>query len=306
MNFFLPLVSIVVPCYNHAAYIQECIKSIIDQDYDAIELIIIDDGSSDDSVSKIQEMVAACEARFVRFEFRSRPNVGLCNTLNEAVKWCAGEFYSAIASDDLMLPKKTSSQVNYLLSDDACIAVFSGVQIIGSDGRRVRVISGTDKNYKFKDIFLGRCSLPAPTLMLRLEKLKSEGGYPSDLHIEDWYMWLKLTESGGYVHSMGGVVAEYRRHDTNISNQSQKMQLARIQIVNAFSFNPLYRRAMANALIQSAIDAQLVSRKQSFIVLVSAFGWSFKDLFQKKCFKYVLKFLIPRKLLSLYFSNGIR
>lgn len=306
MSLRVPLVSIVVPCYNHGSYIQECIKSIIDQDYDAIELIIIDDGSSDDSVSKIQEMVAACEVRFVRFEFRTRPNVGLCNTLNEAVKWCSGEFYSAIASDDLMLPKKTSSQVNYLLSDDACIAVFSGVQIISSDGRRVRGLPGTDKNYKFKDIFLGRCSLPAPTLMLRLEKLKNEGGYPSGLHIEDWYMWLKLTESGGYVHSMGGIVAEYRRHDTNISNQSQKMQLARTQIVNAFSSNPLYRRAMANAFIQSAIDAQLVNRKQSFIMLASGLSWSFKDLFQKKCFKYFMKFFIPRNLLNLYFSNWMR
>lgn len=305
MNFFLPLVSIVVPCYNHAAYIQECIKSIIDQDYDAIELIIIDDGSSDDSVSKIQEMVAACEARFVRFEFRSRPNVGLCNTLNEAVKWCAGEFYSAIASDDLMLPKKTSSQVNYLLSDDACIAVFSGVQIIGSDGRRVRVISGTDKNYKFKDIFLGRCSLPAPTLMLRLDELKKIGGYPSRLHIEDWYMWLKLTQTGGYVHSMGGVVAGYRRHDTNISSQLESMQKARVQIVNMFESHPLYKRAMANTFVQSAIDIQLSDGAQSLSLLRTACKWSLRDLIQVKIAKYIIKAFIPKKLLKMYFVGKV-
>lgn len=80
-----PLVSVVIPCYNHENYVQECIKSAIEQDYENIELIIIDDGSKDESVNKIQELVPGCEKRFCRFEFRTRPNKGLCKTLNEAL-----------------------------------------------------------------------------------------------------------------------------------------------------------------------------------------------------------------------------
>lgn len=299
----LPLVSVVVPCYNHASYIKDCIKSIIDQDYKAIELIVIDDGSTDDSVSKILEMVAICEERFVRFEFRSRANVGLSNTLNEAIGWCSGEFYSAIASDDLMLPIKTTRQVQYLLSNAECIAVFSGVQIIGADGQSVRSVFGTQKNYIFKDIFLGRCSLPAPTLMLRLSKLKEAGGYPSDLHIEDWYMWLKLTHLGGYVHSMAQVTAAYRRHDTNSSSQLEKMEEARVQIVNYYTSSPLYNWAMANAFVQSAVDAQLIDRKRSLLLLKKACSWSLKGIFQMKVVKYAIKELLPRKMLRAYFSG---
>lgn len=83
-----PLVSIVIPCYNHEKYVQESIQSVIEQDYDNIELIIIDDGSSDNSVTKIKEMIQVCQKRFKRFEFRHRPNKGLCATLNEALAWC--------------------------------------------------------------------------------------------------------------------------------------------------------------------------------------------------------------------------
>src|SRR5690554_1049527 len=106
-----PLVSVIVPCYNHEKYVKECIESIIDQDYKNLELIIIDDGSQDRSSEVIKAMTTACEARFVRFSFRSRENRGLCATLNEAVEWAEGEFLSPLASDDVLFPEKVSRQI---------------------------------------------------------------------------------------------------------------------------------------------------------------------------------------------------
>lgn len=67
-----PLVSVVIPCYSHGNFVQDCIQSVISQTYQNIELIIIDDGSKDNSISKIEEMIEKCEKRFVRFEFRHR------------------------------------------------------------------------------------------------------------------------------------------------------------------------------------------------------------------------------------------
>ena len=64
-----PLVSIVIPCYNHENFVQDCIQSVIDQTYQNIELIIIDDGSKDNSILKILDMVDLCKSRFVNFEF---------------------------------------------------------------------------------------------------------------------------------------------------------------------------------------------------------------------------------------------
>ncbi len=68
----LPLVTVVIPSYNHQNFVQDSIRSIIQQSYQNIELLVIDDGSSDQSIEKIKEMVEQCEERFVRFEFRYR------------------------------------------------------------------------------------------------------------------------------------------------------------------------------------------------------------------------------------------
>jgi len=81
-----PLVSVVIACYNHEFFVQDSIQSVIDQTYQNIELIIIDDGSKDGSVKKIQEMIPNCQQRFIRFEFRHRLNKGLSATLNEALE----------------------------------------------------------------------------------------------------------------------------------------------------------------------------------------------------------------------------
>jgi alpha-1,3-rhamnosyltransferase len=97
------LVSVIIPSYNHALYIEECITSVINQDYKLIELIIIDDGSTDISVDKINLLVDVCKNRFLRFKFIARENRGLAQTLNEGLQWCEGEYIQCLASDDLIL-----------------------------------------------------------------------------------------------------------------------------------------------------------------------------------------------------------
>src|SRR5690554_2904443 len=182
-----PLVSIVIPCYNHAQFVQETIQSVIDQDYENIELIIIDDGSNDSSVEVIQEMIPACEERFVRFEFRYRPNKGLCATLNEALQWCNGKYVSCLASDDLIKSFKISSQVNFLQSNEAYVGVFGGIDILHKDGSTSCTI-GTSEAYNFEQIIKHKYCLPAPTQLLCLNKVKEVGGFREGFIIEDWVM----------------------------------------------------------------------------------------------------------------------
>lgn len=194
-----PLVSIVIPCYNHEQFVQETIQSVIDQDYENIELIIIDDGSKDKSVDVIQQMIPACKKRFVRFEFRFRPNKGLCATLNEALEWCEGEYFSPIASDDILFSEKTKIQVRVFRreSSDELVGVFSGIELINNNGLVIKKKNGRNKFFSFSDILLRKAFLPAPSAMLVLKKVKGIGGYNPDFSIEDFYMWLRLTEKGG-------------------------------------------------------------------------------------------------------------
>ena len=90
-----PLVSCIIPSYNHGHYISECIEGLIQQRYENIELLIIDDGSTDDSKDIIETLKKDCLTRFSRFEIIHQKNQGLPVTLNRALTWSEGQYFSA-------------------------------------------------------------------------------------------------------------------------------------------------------------------------------------------------------------------
>ena len=245
MNNSNPLVSVVIPCYNHEQFVKDTIQSVIDQNYENIELIIIDDGSKDSSVEKIQEMVGACEQRFTRFEFRSRANIGISATLNESLEWCEGKYFSPIASDDQMLNYKTSIQVKYLETNNNSVAVFGGVHLIDKNNRKLEKLLSKARSYSFEDIIMHRHDILAPTQMIRKEAIEKVGGYNSKLFIEDWYMWLILSRQAN-LFNMNEVLTLYRKHDGNSSKDFSQMHSGRFEVLNCFSDSEFYVEAVTN------------------------------------------------------------
>jgi len=245
-----PLVSIVIPCYDHSEYVQQAIQSIIDQDYDNIELIIIDDGSSDKSVEKIQEMISACEQSFTRFEFRYRPNKGLCATLNEALEWCEGEFFSPLASDDIALPHKTSFLVDKI-KDSSHAAVF-GLAEQFSNGEKVLKKLGKGGSHHFKDLMFQKSIPAAPAGMLRTASLCKVDGYADDVKLEDWYMWLLLTSNNETLVSFNEIVVLYRSHERNTVKDVEGMYIKRFEVLNKFKKHTEYAEAVTTNYLISA------------------------------------------------------
>lgn len=285
-----PLVSIAIPCYNHESFVQETIQSVINQDYKNIELIIIDDGSQDSSVEKIQQMVNDCINRFVRFEFRHRLNQGLCSTLNEALEWCNGEYFAPIASDDLIKPIKTSLQVNHLRENPDCIGVFGAVELLKENGSK-ETITGKKATYSFNDIFLHNHNLPAPTQLLRLKDVRDIGGFKKELIIEDWSMWLFLTEDGGKLSYLDTVVSSYRRHEGNTSQQLDKMLRGRLQVVELFQHKKNYSLAKAKVFLIQAQDTVTVSRTEAIKLLLKAIKINSGCVFSKKLLALIFNLL---------------
>ena len=291
------LVSIIIPCYNHEIFVKDTIQSVIDQTYQNIELIIIDDGSIDKSTCKIQEMTHLCEQRFVRFEFRTRPNKGLSATLNEAVEWCKGEYFSAIASDDIMLDKKTAIQVNILNENQHITAVFGGAIIIDKNNNKIDTLLYENREYNFENIILHQHILPAPTQMIRMKVLEKIGGYKSYLIIEDWYMWLKLSQFGNILY-VKEIFSLYRQHDSNISNNVMKMRQGRLDVLDYFKDSEHYRQAINNVRWINANEKYSGNKKYQF-------GY-FKETFTLKpfkvsnmFFKYAVR-IIKNKIRSFY------
>ncbi|MEN8383188.1 glycosyltransferase [Acinetobacter radioresistens] len=239
-----PLVSVVVACYNHEKFVQDCIDSILRQTYQNIELIIIDDGSTDNSVKKIKEMVEQCKQRFTRFEFRYRPNKGLTATLNEALEWCKGEYYSPFASDDIMLPEKIKIQVNYLEKERDICAVFGNVNYIDEENREKINHPIKAQEYVFDKIFLNECTFYAPTQMLRLNIVKELGGYNSNILVEDWYMWLKIAKKGK-IFCLSQKLALYRIHSTNSTKNTKFIYENNLKTLAFYKNHNLYKKSYA-------------------------------------------------------------
>lgn len=236
------LVTIAIPCYNHEVFVQDSIRSVINQTYKNIEFIIIDDGSTDQSVNKIKEMLIECEQRFTRFEFRDRPNKGLCNTLNEALEWAQGDYFCVIASDDQMLPEKTSLQISSFKSDT--VGVFGGVNIINNKNQilssRVREYSETG----FEDILLNKHDLPASSQMFKTDILRQVGGYNPNVKVEDWDLLLRMSKLNKKMVYIPQLLINYRKHDSNISSDNTFMYTEMIKILDQYVDEPKYAQAL--------------------------------------------------------------
>lgn len=281
-----PLVSIVIPCYNHENFVQDCIQSVIDQTYENIELIIIDDGSKDHSVERIQKMVQKCKERFVRFEFRSRPNKGLSATLNEAIKWCKGGYFSIIASDDLMIENKTKIQVEYLEDNFNIVAIFGNVNLINDNNEIIKTESYASRFYNFDTILLNKHHINACTQMIRTKAIIDVGGYKAGITIEDLYMWLKLSQYGElYVDQQ--VFSNYRLHEDNSIKKGEFIYKGCLDVIAEYHYHPLFLKAMKKIIWTYTVYLALSDKNKSKKFLKNILLSNLIDIFSKDFIRYI-------------------
>jgi alpha-1,3-rhamnosyltransferase len=112
-----PLVSVVVPVYNHERFVGATIRSLIAQSYQNLELIVVDDGSSDGSIEIIRALAQDCQSRFARFVLFEQSNSGIAATLNRGIAASKGSLLLWLASDDLANPDAVATLVPVLLQD---------------------------------------------------------------------------------------------------------------------------------------------------------------------------------------------
>lgn len=219
------LVSILVPAYNHAAYVERCLDSIVEDAYPRKELIIIDDGSTDSTRAVISSWLKqkgdALEVRFV-----TRENRGISRTLNELGKLAKGTFLRITASDDFLLPNGLTDQVGFLERFPSKLAVFGDAVVVDGDGAKtfdslISGVYGADKsNYQdgrmLKREIICRWSVGGPVLMLRKSAFEALGGWNEKLAIEDWDLYLRLLSIDG-LGFIDTPVGAYRLHQTNTS-----------------------------------------------------------------------------------------
>ena len=218
-----PLVSVIIPSYNHKQYVTKAIKSVFSQTYKNIELIVIDDGSKDDSVKKILEL-----KELYSFKFIARKNRGLANTLNQAIKLAKGLYITVLASDDYYLPKRIEHAVNHLnLLSKEVVAVFTDGYIVAANNRKICLFSDAYPRPLIGSAYnnlLHANWIPAMGVTYRANVLKNTM-YDKRFIIEDWTLHLRVFKNKDYkIQFYNELDFCYRRHQNNISKEGDLMK----------------------------------------------------------------------------------
>ena len=212
-----PLVSIVVPAYNHAGYLKECIESILAQDYPQVELIVLDDGSTDATPGLLR-------AYGERFRWESQSNMGQSATLNKGWAMAKGEILGYLSADDALRPQAISEAVAVLRSRPEIVATYSDFDLIDEDSRAVRTVATRD--FDARDLVLDLVCQPGPGAFFRREAFLRAGPWNPELRQNpDLDFWLRLSLVGNFLR-IPKVLAGFRVHEGSATYQSTNITRA--------------------------------------------------------------------------------
>lgn len=224
-----PLVSVLLPVHNGAEFLYVSIESVLNQSYTNFELIIIDDGSTDNSCQIIRSFK---DDRIVFIQ--NQKNIRLINTLNKGIEIAKGKYLARIDADDYMHFQRLEKQVDFLEKNEEYVLVGSGVQLVkGNKSRKEDYIQYYSENNDIVFSMCFYCPFIHPSILLRIDILRRfDLKFDTDfLHAEDYELWTRLIKYGR-VHNLKENLTFYRIHSNQISNiflDFQKNQMDKIQ-----------------------------------------------------------------------------
>ncbi|MGB2762530.1 MAG: glycosyltransferase [Minisyncoccales bacterium] len=210
------LVSIILPTYNRGTYIRRAVGSVLSQTYKEFELIIIDDGSTDETPKIISEF----KRKNTRVKcITNKPNIGLVKSLNKGIKNAKGKYIARIDDDDSWCDsQKLEKQVEFLENNVDYIAVGGGVIKVDAAGKEIarHLLSENDKD--LKNSMLLNNSFVHSSVVFRKEIWEKVGGFDETLDFsEDWDLWLRFGQLGNF-YNFQQYFVRYLQDQQNKSN----------------------------------------------------------------------------------------
>lgn len=191
MNAIAPKVSVIIPTYNRDRFIGDAVQSVLNQTFRDFEVIVIDDGSTDQT----REMVQAFSSEKLRYIYQ--PNQGRSNARNHALRLTNGRYIAFLDSDDLYLPDKLALQVEHMDSHPKIGMIYTSAYCIDENGLlKKEKYEATVSGCIYEDIaFFVPVTITLPTVMVRREVLDKVGGFDEAMaRFEDTDMWRRISK----------------------------------------------------------------------------------------------------------------
>jgi glycosyltransferase involved in cell wall biosynthesis len=220
-----PLVSVICLCYNHRRFLSEALDSVRNQTYPNLEIILVDDASTDESAV----WLAVYCAQYPEIKYiRHRQNTGNTRAFNEAFRLSSGEYIIDFATDDVLLPQRVAEQVQaFQALDQTYGVVYTDAELIDENSKPIgyfyrrnaqgAVISRTPSGYVFTSV-LRHAFLCPPTLMFRRALLEKAGGYDETLAYEDFDIWVRSAQDFKFFF-LDKILTRRRVHTASLSHK---------------------------------------------------------------------------------------
>ncbi|SFR58109.1 glycosyltransferase family 2 protein [Maribacter stanieri] len=202
------LVSIIVPNYNGAKYIEDCINSVLNQTYTNWELIICDDNSSDNSVELINNYN---DDRIISPVIHNE-NKGAAVARNNAIRQATGEFIAFLDNDDYWDPKKLEKQVEFMLDGSYTFTFTDYVQFNTKNKKNIRCKKVVSRNDLLKNNYI-----LTSTVIYNAKKLGKI--YMANIRKrQDWSLFINIIEKSEFAYNLPLALSFYRKHEDSISS----------------------------------------------------------------------------------------
>ncbi len=232
-----PLVSIIIPTYNSAVYLAQAIDSALTQTYQNIEIIVVNDGSTDDT-----ESIIAPYRKNPKVHYIVQGNKGLSGARNTGIRAAKGEYIALLDADDIFLPEKIKEQVVYMQHHPSCALCYCDLYHFW-DGQPEQKMKMRYTYYSGEEVFarLLEGSFIAPVTVLIKKEVFETLGYFDEVmrqYAEDYEFWLRIARAGLRIEFLPKTLALLRmRKEGNIQGLSNqpKMKEVGLQVIERYA-----------------------------------------------------------------------
>ena len=212
-------ISVVIPAYNAAIFLPRCLESVFAQTLKPEEVIVVDDGSTDNTAA----LAAELGARVI-----SRPNGGLSAARNTGIENTSSEWIALLDADDLWAPEKLERQAACIRPET--VLVYTGIRIFDDNG--VRAVRRADDPIAARKMLRYRNPITPSTALVRREAVVQDGGFREDIRAcEDWEMWFRLQRLGQF-EVVPDALTDYYVYPNSLSANPGKMLEALDRIID--------------------------------------------------------------------------
>ncbi len=205
----MSLVSIVIPAYNNSRYLQEAIDSVLNQDYPHIELIVLDDGSTDNTRNVLKEYGD-------RFYYETQQNMGQARTLNKGWQISKGDFLGYLSADDILLPSAVRRSLEVLSKEKDVVLTYCDYYLVDENSRIIRRVLTPE--FSYEDMILNTVCPAGPGAFFRRTGFQKTGLWNAELRqVPDYDYWIRLSLHGTFLR-IEEPLAKFRVHPQSQSH----------------------------------------------------------------------------------------